>query len=415
MSGVASPVRALVALTILNHAAFAGSRVAVSLGALELGASPFAIGLLLSFYGLLPMILSVPGGRWIDRVGMRTPMIAGSAVLAFGVSLPFLTWDIAAMFLASVTIGVGFMAFHLATQKAIGMIGPVQARTANFSLLALGFSISGFAGPTGAGFAIDLLGYRTVFALLALAALLAMLGLLRFPFARVLPDSGPEVAGPDAPPARVLDLLGTAELKRLYLAVALLSSAWDVHQFLVPLYGTSIGLSASRIGLVLGAFSAATFVVRLALPVITRKLAEWTMVLAAMAAATLVYLVYPLFPTLSGMLVLSFVLGLGLGVGQPMIMVVLHRVAPPDRIGEAAGLRSTLINGTQTFLPTTFGAFGGIFGLSAIFWGMAALIGAGAWYAGRGLYTDGRRRTERAASPSDAARAEANRHDADKH
>jgi predicted MFS family arabinose efflux permease len=389
VSAVAAPVRALVALTVLNHIAFAGSRVAVSLGALELGASPFAIGLLLSFYGLLPMILSVPGGRWIDRVGMRLPMIGGSALLAFGVSLPFLTWDIGAMYLASVTIGVGFMAYHLAVQKAIGMIGSAAARTANFSLLSLGFSISGFAGPTGAGFAIDLVGYRGVFALLALAALAAALLLLRFPFARTLPHPGPRAALPQAP-ARVLDLLGTPELKRLYLSVALLSSAWDVHQFLVPLYGAHIGLSASKIGFVLGAFSAATFFVRLALPVIVPRISEWALVLAAMAAATLVYLVYPLFPSLTGMLALSFLLGLGLGVGQPMMMVVLHRVSPPGRIGEAAGLRMTLVNATQTFLPTTFGAFGGIFGLSAIFWGMAALIGAGAAYTGRGLHAEGR-------------------------
>lgn len=390
MTATVAPVRALVGLTVLNHIAFSGSRVAVSLGALELGASPFAIGLLLSFYGLLPMILSVASGRWIDRVGMRMPMIAGSTLLAFGVSLPFLTWDIAAMYLASITIGLGFMAYHLAAQKAIGMSGPLESRTANFSLLALGFSISGFIGPAGAGLAIDLVGYRGVFALLACAALLAAVGLLRFPFARTLPHPGPQVAGPDAPPARVLDLLSTPELKRLYISVALLSAAWDVHQFLVPLYGASLGLSPSRIGFVLGAFSAATFVVRLALPLIARRLAEWALVLSAMVAATLVYFVYPLFPSLAGMLALSFMLGLGLGVGQPMMMVVLHRVSPPDRIGEAAGLRMTLVNGTQTFLPTTFGAFGGVFGLSAIFWGMALLIGAGAWYTGRGLYAEGR-------------------------
>jgi MFS family permease len=405
------PVRALVAMTVLNHAAFAGSRVAVPLGALELGASPFAIGLLLSFYGLLPMFLSVPGGRWIDRVGMRLPMIAGSALLAFGVSLPFLTWDIGAMYLASVTVGLGFMAYHLAAQKAIGMMGPPEARTANFSLLALGFSISGFAGPTTAGLAIDLLGHRGVFALLALAVVLAIAGLLRFPFARVLPHRAAQVAGPEAPSGRLMDLLGTPELQRLYLAVVLLSSAWDVHQFLVPLYGASIGLSASKIGLVLGAFSAATFLVRLALPLIVRRLPEWTLILAAMAAATLVYLVYPLFPSLAGMLALSFVLGLGLGTGQPLMMSVLHRVSPPDRIGEAAGLRMTLINGTQTFLPTTFGAFGGLFGLSAIFWGMALLIGGGAWYTGRGLHAEGRLR-----QPDDeAADARARPGDGDGH
>jgi predicted MFS family arabinose efflux permease len=401
------PIRALIALTILNHTAFSGSRVAVSLGALDLGASPFAIGLLLSFYGLLPMILSVPGGRWIDRIGMRKPMIAGSALIAFGVAVPFLTWDIGAMYLASVTIGLGMMAFYLAAQKAAGMIGGDEARTANFSLMALGFSMSGFLGPTTAGVAIDVVGHRWAFAILALCAVVALIGLYRFPFTRTLPQPGPQVAGPDAPPTRLMDLLGTAELQRLYLSVVVLSSAWDVHQFLVPLYGTSIGMSASKIGLVLGAFSLATFVVRLLLPWIARRIAQWQLILGAMATATMVYLVYPLFPSLPMMLALSFMLGFGLGTAQPMMMVVLHRVSPPGRVGEAAGLRLTLVNGTQTFLPTAFGAFGAAFGLSAIFWGMAMLIGGGATYVARGLHAEGRLREPADRASGERARAHA--------
>ena len=385
-----TPIRLLVALTVLNHTAFAGSRVAVSLGALELGASPFAIGLLLSFYGLLPMFLSVPAGRWIDRVGMRLPMLAGTGLLAFGVAVPFLTWDIGAMYLASVTIGLGMMAYYLAAQKAAGMIGGDEARTANFSLMALGFSMSGFLGPTSAGVAIDLIGHRWTFALLAAAALATLAVLLRASLTRELPAPGPQVAGPEAPPTRLMDLLGTPELRRLYLSVVVLSSAWDVHQFLVPLYGASLGISASKIGLVLGAFSVATFIVRLTLPWLAGRVGDWPLVLAAMAVAALVYLAYPVFPVLSTMLALSFLLGLGLGVAQPMMMAVLHRASPPDRIGEAAGLRMTLINGTQTFLPTAFGAFGAAFGLSAIFWGMALLIAGGGAHVWRGLRQEAR-------------------------
>jgi len=384
-------MRALVAFSICNHTALAGSRVAVPLAAIELGASPFAIGLLLSFYGLLPMFLSVPGGRWVDRVGMRTPMLAGSGLLAFGVVVPFLAWDIGGLYLASVTIGLAFMAFHIAIQKAAGLIGGADARQLNFSLLALGFSVSGFVGPTLSGVTIDLLGHRIAFAVLALAPLAACLGLRRYPFAQRLPHTLPSAPGasPDAP-GRLLDLVGTPELKRLYLSVVLLSSAWDVHQFLVPLYGARIGLSASKIGLVLSAFSLATFVVRLALPVISRRVAEWPLILAAMATSTIVYLLYPLFVSMPAMIALSFALGLGLGTAQPMMMVVLHHASPPGRIGEAAGLRLTLINGTQTFLPTAFGAFGSAFGVTSIFWGLATMVGGGAWYAGRGLHAEGR-------------------------
>jgi MFS family permease len=176
----------------------------------------------------------------------------------------------------------------------------------------------------------------------------------------------------------------------LYLSVVVLSSAWDVHQFLVPLYGASLGISASKIGLVLGAFSVATFIVRLTLPWLAGRVGDWPLVLGAMAVAALVYLAYPVFPVLSTMLALSFLLGLGLGVAQPMMMAVLHRASPPDRIGEAAGLRMTLINGTQTFLPTAFGAFGAAFGLSAIFWGMALLIAGGGAHVWRGLRQEAR-------------------------
>jgi len=251
--------------------------------------------------------------------------------------------------------------------------------------------VSGFLGPTSAGVAIDLVGHRWAFALLGLVAIAALAVLRRAPLTRELPSPGPQVARPGVPSARLLDLVDTPELRRLYLSVVVLSSAWDVHQFLVPLYGASLGISASEIGLVLGAFSVATFVVRLALPRLARRVGDWALVLTAMAIAAMVYLAYPAFPALPTMLALSFLLGLGLGVAQPMVMVVLHRVSPPDRLGEAAGLRMTLINGTQTFLPTAFGAFGAAFGLSAIFWGMAALIAGGGAHVARGLWLEDRR------------------------
>lgn len=365
--------------------------MAISLGALELGASHFAIGLLLSFYGLLPMFLSVASGRWIDRVGLRTPLIGGAALTFLGVVVPFLAWDIGSMYLAAVTIGLGSMAYYLAVQKACGLIGGESARTANFSLMALGYSISGFLGPTTAGVGIDLIGHRAVFALLAAAALVTLVGSKYARFMKALPETPAPVVRPGEPPGRVSDLLATPELKRLYLAVAVLSAAWDVHQFLVPLYGAKLGISASQIGLILGAFSIATFLVRMALPRLARRIGDWPLVLTAMAIAALVYMAYPLHPVLPSLLALSFLLGLGLGVAQPMIMVVLYRVSPPTRLGEAAGLRMTLINGTQTFLPSTFGAFGAAFGLSAVFWCMALLIAAGGAHIAHGLRRAGRR------------------------
>jgi hypothetical protein len=74
---------------------------------------------------------------------------------------------------------------------------------------------------------------------------------------------------------------------------------------------------------------------------------------------------------------LSFALGLGLGISQPMVLSLMHRVTPPGRIGEAAGLRLMIVNGTQTILPTVFGVLGSAFGVGLLFWTVGGMLGVG--------------------------------------
>ncbi|MEY4862359.1 MAG: hypothetical protein RLZ51_454, partial [Pseudomonadota bacterium] len=158
--------------------------------------------------------------------------------------------------------------------------------------------------------------------------------------------------------------------------VSLISSAWEVHQFLIPLYGTQAGLSASGIGLILGGFSIATLVVRLIVPLFLMDVPEWRAILVALGISALVYAAYPFFNTLEALIGLSFLLGLGLGVSQPMVLSIMARSAPAERLGEATGLRLTLVYGTQTALPSAFGAMGSLLGLGGLFWGMAVLLGS---------------------------------------
>jgi len=367
-------IRTLIALSILNHVAFSGTRVSLTLGALHLQLPTVQVGFVLSMFSLLPMLLAIPGGRWIDRTGARWPMTLGTVVIAVGLVIPLAWLAAPSLFVASVLVGLGFMPFHLGIQKLISEHGGPEERRHNLSLMTIGFSVSAFLGPTCAGFLIDGIGHRLVFGTLALLPLAALWWL------RMLNDRLPEgrLVGPGSGQAlRIRDLLSTPELRRLYLMVALVSTAWDVHQFIVPLYGTRIGLSASGIGLILGAFAIATMVVRMVVPLFLMDLSEWRAILFALLVAGAVYAVYPAFSSLESLLALSFVLGLGLGVSQPMTLSILACSAPANRLGEASGLRVMLVNGTQTVLPTAFGALGGAFGIAALFWGMAALLGVG--------------------------------------
>ena len=155
--------------------------------------------------------------------------------------------------------------------------------------------------------------------------------------------------------------------------------------------GARRGLGAREVGVVMASFSVATFVVRMALPVIARHFTEWQLIGAVQLVASGVYLTVPLVNSHYGMIALSFVLGLGLGVGQPTVMTILHQVSPPGRVGEAVGLRMTLVNGTQTVLPTAFGGIGSLLSLflsgalayAPIYWAVAAMLGAGGFSAVR--------------------------------
>jgi hypothetical protein len=66
-----------------------------------------------------------------------------------------------------------------------------------------------------------------------------------------------------------------------------------------------------------------------------------------------------------------------------MIMSLLYNTAPAGRGAEAVGVRSLIINMSQTGMPLLFGAVGGALGMTPVFWVMGlCLVGSG-YIAGR--------------------------------
>ena len=364
---------ALIPLGIANHAVFTGSRVIVSLDALSRGASPFTVGVLVSLYALLPMFLSVVAGRVVDRIGARRPMLLGSVLIGVAATLPVAFPGLPALFAGATLLGVGFMAFQLAAQNTTGEIGGPTARARNFSLLALGYSVSGFVGPLVAGFAIDHFGYRAAFATLAVIPLIPIVVLARGKLA--LP--GPHARGAVVHHGGIAALLRHRTLRRVFAVNALMSLGWDLHTIFVPIYGAKIGLSASQIGGVLSSFAAATFVVRFFMPTIAVRLREHQVLSLALLLAGGVYFAFPFMQSAPALFALSFTLGLGLGAGQPVVMSLLHTHAPPGRIGEAAGIRMALVNSMSVAAPLVLGAIGASVGIVPVFWSVGACLATG--------------------------------------
>ena len=349
-----------------------------TLFALHLGASEFTTGVLMSLFALLPAVLSVSAGRLIDRAGPRRPLAYAFASLAFAALLPFAFPRLEVLYVSATLLGVSFMYVHIAMNSVFGAHGSPEQRAMNFSWLALGFSISNSIGPLVAGYAIEWFGHARAFAVLASFPVIALILLWR----RKQPLPRPEHV-PRSKHAHVLDLLRIPGLRQTFWVSLLLATGWDLYTFIIPLYGARLGLSPAAIGVILSTFAVATLTVRTAMPLLIKKLKQWSVIFAAMAISGTCYLLFPFAQSVPPLLLLSFVLGLGLGSAQPVIMSLLYAASPPGRQGEAVGLRTSLLNGSHTMIPLASGAASTAVGMAPVFWVLAACLLGGAWFARR--------------------------------
>ena len=369
----------LIVLLVVSHVAFAGNRFALNLHAQRLGANELELGVVLGLVMAVPMFLAVPVGRWSDRAGFALPSAAGLGLAVAGSLLAAFSTSVSPLYLASVLVGSGYMAGHVAIQNAVGRHARPERVAESFSVLAVGFSLSGLTGPLLCGVLIDRFGASWAF--LAMAAFPACAAALLLACLRH--TSKPPQLPPAATAGDSFSLLRTATLRRVFIATALQSTGWDLFMLVMPLHGMRVGLSATAMGFVMGSFSAGTLAVRMLVPRLSRRFSAWGIVTGALAVTASGYLIYPQLSSLSLLVPAAFVMGASLGCGQPLSMTLLHRAAPAGREGEAVGIRSTIVSVTPTVLPVAFGALGSTLGVGAIFWATALLLAGGCAYTGR--------------------------------
>jgi MFS family permease len=368
----------LIFTVILAHCAYGGTRLNISLAALSAGASPLVVGVMMSLIAALPMMLGVAAGQFIDRSGVRVPMIVGVSILIAAVALPGLAPGVASLLFCAAGIGMGFMLFQICAQHMVGEMSTDEDRRDNFGWLALGFATSNFIGPSVAGLAIDRFGHDDTFLIFAGFALASLVTLV---LRRASLTHRPNATA--GPPRSAWELMRDAKLRRVFIISGLLASAWDLFVFIMPIYVTSIGLNATTIGLILASFAAATFTVRLVLPILSRMVKEWTLITGTFAIALVAYIAFPMARTVPLLSSIAFLLGLGLGATQPTIMALVYSTAPAGRAGEAVGVRTVVLNASHTVLPLVFGGLGTVLGSMPVFWAMSVALAAGGWYANR--------------------------------
>jgi MFS family permease len=352
----------VVLLAFLTHVGFAGSRLAVPLFAVDQGATPFVVGTVVALYAAFPVVLALPAGRMTDRLGFKWPLLFGTGGVFVALMLPAVFPSMVTLYFTASLIGLAFMALQLATQTLAGAAGGPADRARNFGLLSLGFALANFGGPLLTGFLIDQVGYAWTFAAIATPLVPAMV--ISAFGSRWIPKVQTRT---EAVRGGMFDLLKIKPLRDTLIASGIVSGAWDVYQFFMPLYGRSLDLSATAIGAIMSAFAVSIILVRLVLPIVLRVTGELQLLTYAMFVAAVAFCIFPLVEGAWALAAASFLLGVGCGVGQPLSMTLVFNASPKARAAEATGMRITVNQVTHLVVPLLFGAVGSIAGYAVVF------------------------------------------------
>lgn len=366
----------MVFLNVIVHGCLNGSRVVMVLLAIELGANMFEIGVMVALYSALPLLLGVYSGRMSDRYGVRLPMLFGAVLLGCGLLVPYLWRHLGALYLSASIIGAAFVSYNVSVQNLAGAWGPREDRARNFSTLSLGYSISSLVGPLVAGYAIEYLSHAAAYLIFSISTLAPIAVIALHPKLRnfEVPKSAGERRS-------AFDLLRLPELRKVMIIGAMVVTGWDLYMFYLPIYAHSIELPASTIGLMLGAFAAATFIVRFSLPFLTRRYNARRVLSVSMFCAATMFVLFPFVTGVWLLGALSFSLGLALGCSQPVTLLLAYNRSPEGRTGEATGIRFALNHLTHSTVPIAAGALGSALGLAPVFMMIAAVL-AGSGYLG---------------------------------
>jgi MFS family permease len=374
---------------MLGLLVMAGTRITISLYALSINLSAFQVGSMIAMFSLLPMFLAVSAGRWLDRAGVTLPLATGALALCAGTALATWQGHYFRLYVAAALVGIGFMLVLVISQNVVGQAGPAEQRTNRFTTLSLVLAAASFAAPVMAGYLIDHLRHQIAFLLFAAVALV-LLACTRLPPFRQLPAPAPAASTPASRRGALALFWHERGLRTVYLINIILASSWDCFMFATPILGHARGFSASTIGLILGSFSIATFVIRFLMPVLTRAFSAWQILCAALLVACLGFLLLPWQQEAASMMATGFMLGLALGASQPNMLSLLFQGAPEGRAGEVLGIRVTIGNASQVVIPLAFGALSSGLGMTPVFLFVSLLLAGGVWLARQMLVAEAR-------------------------
>ncbi len=295
----------------------------------DIGFSFTTVSVVLAALGFGAFLGGLPAGALAGRIGPES-VFAGAVVLSavstalFGVSTAVL-----ALVGFRMVTGVGAVSLRLAGQMLVNAGVTARQRGRGMSLLGGGVRVAFFVGPLLGGVLVDVIGFEPAFVVCGVTTLVGM-----FPFVASRRDrpAGARFERPDVP---LGDLVGVWRLHGAVLLLAgfgaaLVTTARQGRNVVVPLIGDDLGLTATAVGALVAIGTGADLVLFPVSGWLMDRFGRLYAIVPAFSLMALGLLVLGLSATTTGAIVAGVVMGVGNGMSAGTMLTLGGDLAPPD-------------------------------------------------------------------------------------
>jgi predicted MFS family arabinose efflux permease len=382
-----APLRAFVAAACGVHLADQLALAALPLLAvLVLDASPATVGALVAAHGAAWLLLTLPGGVWVDRAGpsatMRRAQAIGCAGLAAAVGAT-LARSVGGLAAAAFVASAGTVLFVLSVVPAIRAAVPEAARAAANARLELARAAVTLAAPLAAG-ALAQRGATIAALVLALIAAVAALAVVRR-----LPPSDATAAPREAFGTAIRAGAGAVLADPLLRAIAACAVLFNLAFFaLVAIWAPHalgvLGLDAAGVGLSQAGCGVGLLAGAAAAPRLMAALPPRVLLVGGPACAALAAVLLAAMPGAAAAFAAQLMVGFGPMVWQVQRTTLTQQRVPAALLGRASATIQLAVYGVRPIGALAGGAIAQGWGTDAAIVAIAAGFAASAAVMGIG-------------------------------
>jgi MFS family permease len=340
-------------------------RITITYRTVELGLSPFWIGIITTVFAVLPLVMAVQVGRFIDRGHDATTAWVGGAIMVIS-CIGFALWQsLTGLLVMTALLGSAHLLLVISQQVLCtrhGGAGGMENMIGNYMV----------ANAVGQGFGPAIVGWMggsaNIPPTLDLFTIAIPFAALTFLLSLTLPSGPPTPPrSKESKPMSMADIARQPGVGAIFMVSVMTGVAQDLIVVYLPLLGAERGLTVDTIGMLLTVRALSSMASRFLFSRLNIMMGRWRLIVISTMASAVGYASLALPLPLVLMHISIAVSGFALGVSVTASIAGVLALSAPEARGTTNSMRMMGNRLGQLIIPLLAGMIATASGAGAIF------------------------------------------------